>query len=58
MTKGTIYIEGKYDTERLTTLLADNGYTVQVSVVDGYDVLAFEANEYEIKYKRKDEYDD
>lgn len=54
MTKGTIYIDNKLDAERLVTLLADNGYTVQITVTHGYDILE---TEYEIKYKRKDEYD-
>ena len=54
MTKGTIYIDGEVDAERLITLLANNDYTVQVKKVFGFDAFC---TEYEIKYKRKDEED-
>ena len=55
MTKGTIYIDGNMDAERLVTLLAMNGYTVQVKVEEGVDVFGIE---FRIDYKRKDELDE
>lgn len=55
MIKGTIYLDNEYDTERLIALLANNGYTVQTKKVHGFDLFSME---YQIKYKRKDEFEE
>lgn len=51
--KGTLYINDQIDAERLITLLAKNGYKVQVEILDSIDDFDIE---YKIKFKRKDEY--
>lgn len=55
MTKGTIFIENNLDAERLTTLLATNGYTVRYRQVEGFDAYTFT---FQIDYKRKEEDDE
>lgn len=55
MIKGTIYIDGNMDMERLVTLLANNGYTVQVKQEEGVDLFGIQ---YRVIYRRKDEYDE
>ena len=55
MIKGTIYIDGNMDMERLVNVLADNNYTVQVKRVEGFDCFTMQ---YQIDYKRKDDLDE
>lgn len=55
MIKGTIYIDGSLDMERLVTLLTSNDYTVQVKQEEGVDLFGIQ---YRIDYKRKDEFDE
>ena len=55
MIKGAIIVDSYTDMERLVTLLTDNRYTVQVKQTEGIDVFC---KEYEIKYKRRDEWDE
>lgn len=55
MVKGSVVIDGNMDMERLVTLLANNGYTVQVKQEEGVDLFGVE---YRVSYKRKDEYDE
>jgi len=55
MIKGTLFIDGAIDMERMITLLADNGYTVRVKLEEGFDAFL---REYRIDYKRKDEFDE
>ena len=53
MIKGTLFIDGAIDMERIVTILADNGYTVRVRQEEGFDAFS---REYRIDYKRKDEF--
>lgn len=55
MTRGVLYIDGNLDMERLVTLLANNGYKVQVRRDEGIDAFSMQ---YRIDYKRRDEYDE
>ena len=55
MIKGTIYISGNMDAERLTTLLATNGYEVRVKAEESIDTFGLE---FRIDYKRKEEFDE
>jgi hypothetical protein len=55
MIKGTIYLDSEQDTEHLVTLLTNNDYVVQTKRVHGFDLFSME---YQIKYKRKDEFDE
>lgn len=55
MIKGTLIIDGNMDMERLVSLLANNGYTVQIKQEEGADLFGMQ---YQVKYKRKDEWDE
>ena len=55
MTRGVLFIDGNLDMERLVTLLANNGYKVQVRRDEGFDAFSMQ---YRIDYKRRDEYDE
>ena len=55
MLKGTLYLDGEMDTERLVILLANNGYRVQIEQVEGFDAYS---RQYRIRYKREEEYDE
>ena len=56
MIKGTLFIDGAIDMERMITLLADNGYTVRVKQEEGFDAFT---RQYRIDYKCKnDEFDE
>ena len=55
MTKGTLFLDGAIDMERITTILADNGYTVRIKQEEGFDIFT---RQYRIDYKRKDEFDE
>lgn len=55
MTRGVLYLDGNLDMERLVTLLANNGYKVQVRQDEGIDVFSMR---YRIDYKKTDEWDE
>lgn len=55
MIKGTLYLYNSIDMERIVTLLAKNGYTLQVKEEEGLDAFCME---YRVDFKRKDEFDD
>ena len=55
MTRGVLYIDSNMDMERLVTLLANNGYKVQVRQDEGIDAFSMR---YRVDYKRKEEYDE
>ena len=55
MTRGVLFIDGNLDMERLVTLIANNGYKVQVRRDEGIDAFSMQ---YRIDYKRRDEYDE
>ena len=55
MTKGTIYINDWLGVSRLSDVLVDNGYSIQIRKEPTID--EFET-EYRVDYKRKDEFDE
>ena len=55
MTRGALYIDSNMDMERLVTLLANNGYKVQVRQDEGIDAFSMR---YRIDYKRADEWEE
>lgn len=55
MIKGTIFIDGSMEMERLVSLLTDNNYEVRVKRVEGFDCFTMQ---YQIDYKRKEDFDE